>query len=448
MNLLLPRARLLRLTLGVLDGVFLAAAAALAHLIRFVPADRAGKWDELVSHPGLLGIALLGMWALSVAAELYEPMLLRRRGETVLRQAAVALAWSVTVAVVTYAMPRWAFGRGLLVLTAILWLSLAVLARGVTAGRLRRRTPNAALVVGSPEAVEATCRRLQQHPLAPWRPVDGGQLLPREVAERARALAPAVVVLAAPGESESHWAANLAELHFSGLPVVVASEVWAWLDARLPVAELAPSFFLNQSGFSAVHWHLFNRLTRVLDVVLGVALLLAASPLLLLAGVLVLAVDGRPVVYRQVRLGQYGRPFTLFKVRTMRRDAEQEGPVFAGPEDPRATRVGRLLRRLRLDELPQLINVLRGEMSLVGPRPERPEFVTELAAKIPFYTFRLAVPPGLTGWAQVHVPYARTVDEHRRKLEYDLYFIRERSVTLYLLVLLRTASAAIAGVRS
>ena len=111
------------------------------------------------------------------------------------------------------------------------------------------------------------------------------------------------------------------------------------------------------------------------------------------------------------------------------------------------TGVGRVLRRLRIDELPQLANVLRGDMSLVGPRPERPEFVDELVRQIPYYTFRLAVPPGLTGWSQVSMPYARTIEDHRRKLEYDLYFIRERSVGLYLLILLRTLSVALTGVR-
>lgn len=447
MNLLVPRARLLRLTLGLLDGVFLAAAVFLAHLIRFAPFDRGAKWEETLSHPGLLALSLLALWALAVAAELYEPLLIRRRGEMALRQVVVAVAWSVALAVLTFLVPRWAFGRGLLGLTAGLWLVLAVSCRSWAAFRVRRRTPNIALVVGPSESVAETCRRLRDHPLAPWLPESGAELAPGEVVNRSRSINPAAVVLAAPGDVEGEWAASLAELHFSGVPVVVASELWAWLDGRLPVGELSPAFFLHQSGFSAVHWHLFNRLTRVLDVVLGGSLLLLATPLFLASALAVWVVDGRPVVFRQVRLGQFGRPFILFKMRTMRRDAEREGPAFAGPADPRVTALGRLLRRLRLDELPQLLNVLRGEMSLVGPRPERPEFVAELAAKIPYYTFRLAVPPGLTGWAQVHVPYAATVDEHRRKLEFDLYFIRERSVGLYLLVLLRTASAALVGVR-
>ena len=190
----------------------------------------------------------------------------------------------------------------------------------------------------------------------------------------------------------------------------------------------------------------FNLLTRLFDVVLASALLLFCLPLVALGGLLVLVFDGRPVLFVQERVGRHGRSFRLVKLRTMRRDAEAEGPAFATADDPRVTAVGRVLRRLRIDELPQLVNVLAGEMSLVGPRPERPEFITELARQIPFYTFRLAVPPGLTGWAQVHVPSAVTVDEHRRKLEYDLYFIRERSFGLYAYTLLRTVSAALAGV--
>jgi lipopolysaccharide/colanic/teichoic acid biosynthesis glycosyltransferase len=183
-----------------------------------------------------------------------------------------------------------------------------------------------------------------------------------------------------------------------------------------------------------------------LDVALGSILLVLATPLVGLAGLAVLLFDGRPVFYLQTRVGQFGRHFRVVKLRTMRSDAEAEGPSFAAARDPRVTRVGRVLRRLRIDELPQLLNVLKGEMSLVGPR-QRPESVAALAQTVPFYTFRLAVPPGLTGWAQVNLPYARSEEEHRRKLEYDLYFIRERSLGLYLLAILRTASVTLVGAR-
>jgi lipopolysaccharide/colanic/teichoic acid biosynthesis glycosyltransferase len=153
------------------------------------------------------------------------------------------------------------------------------------------------------------------------------------------------------------------------------------------------------------------------------------------------------MLYRQSRVGQFGRNFTMLKLRTMVRDAEARGPTFTRAGDSRVLAVGRVLRRFRIDELPQLWNVLKGEMSMVGPRPERPEFVEELTREIPYYAFRTAVPPGITGWAQVNVPYAAEISAHRRKLEYDLYFIRERSTRLYLLTLLRTVSAMLVGVR-
>lgn len=151
-----------------------------------------------------------------------------------------------------------------------------------------------------------------------------------------------------------------------------------------------------------------------------------------------------PIFYTQRRLGLRGRPFTVWKFRTMVTNAEQNGQAqWAKPDDPRVTRVGRFLRRCHLDELPQLWNVLRGEMSLVGPRPERPEFVALLEQQIPLYRVRLLARPGLTGWAQVKQPHASTVADTVRKLEYDLYYLAHRSLYLDLLILLKTLSVAL-----
>ena len=441
----MPGAPRPRLALAVFDAAALAASVWVAYQIRFIPADRAKNWAALFERPELIVTGLLALWALAVAAELYEPLLLRRRGEVTTRVAVVAATWGIGLALGTYVIPSWRFGRGLLVLTTAAWALAAAAARALLAQRLRTRPRPKALVVGDPAGVASVCGRLQSHPLAPWAPVDGSGVTTDALAEEARRRGAELVVLAGADPGAGGRAADLAALLFSGVPVVAATEIWAWLDGRLPVSELSPAAFLHQPGFGAIHWPLFNRVTRVLDVVLGTVALIVVSPVLLLAALAVLVADGRPVIYGQTRVGQFGRQFRLVKLRTMVRDAEAGGPAFAGRDDPRATRVGRVLRRLRIDELPQLVNVLRGEMSLVGPRPERPEFVAELAAVIPFYTFRLAVPPGLTGWAQVNMPYARSHEEHRRKLEYDLYFIRERSVSNYLVALLRTVSAALVG---
>jgi exopolysaccharide biosynthesis polyprenyl glycosylphosphotransferase len=443
----LPNTLRLRRGVALLDGCALAASLWFAFAVRFADEARAEHWAELLRNPGLVAVAMLSMWGLATAAELYEPLLVRGRREVAVRVAVVALAWGAVLALATYAVPAWRFGRGLLALTTLAWALLAGGLRAALARWLASRPRPRVLVVGQAEAVAEVSGRLHGHPASPWEAVGGRAASAAEVAAEARSLGAELVVLAGREEAGARLFDDVAQLHFTGLPVVVASEVWAWLDGRLPVGELSPAAFLHQPGFGAVHWALFNRLTRVLDLVLGAVLLVAALPLVLLAMTAVLLLDGRPVLFRQTRLGQYGRPFEVLKLRTMRRNAEADGPVFAEPDDPRATRVGRVLRRLRIDELPQLVNVLRGEMSLVGPRPERPEFIAELAREVPFYTFRLAVPPGLTGWAQVNMSYARTHEEHRRRLEYDLYFIRERSVSLYLLTLLRTASAALAGAR-
>ncbi len=146
-----------------------------------------------------------------------------------------------------------------------------------------------------------------------------------------------------------------------------------------------------------------------------------------------------PVLYRQQRVGLHGEPFTLLKFRSMTNDAEQGGnPLWASQQDPRITRVGSLIRPMRIDELPQLINVLRGEMSMIGPRPERPHFVEQLARVIPLYGERSYVKPGITGWAQVNYPYGASVEDARQKLSYDLYYVKNRSLLLDLLILLAT----------
>jgi lipopolysaccharide/colanic/teichoic acid biosynthesis glycosyltransferase len=176
-----------------------------------------------------------------------------------------------------------------------------------------------------------------------------------------------------------------------------------------------------------------------------VVLLVLMAPLILVAA-LAIKLDSRgPVLYAQDRVGAQGRPFRMLKLRTMRVDAEPSGARWATKDDPRVTRVGRLLRRFRVDELPQLLNVLRGDMGVIGPRPERPEFVAELRQRIPYYDLRTLVPPGITGWAQICYPYAASLEEAREKLHYDLYYVKHLSVRLDLTILFHTAKVVLFG---
>ncbi len=177
---------------------------------------------------------------------------------------------------------------------------------------------------------------------------------------------------------------------------------------------------------------------RVGDVLTSLAFLLVTLPLMLLVALVVRLDSPGPVFYRQERVGLHGRPFTLFKFRSMRVDAELKGPTWASQSDPRITRVGSFLRRTRIDELPQLVNVLRGQMSFIGPRPERPHFVEKLSEVVPHYRDRAWVKPGLTGWAQVNFPYGASIEDARVKLSYDLYYVKHRSLLLDLLILIAT----------
>jgi exopolysaccharide biosynthesis polyprenyl glycosylphosphotransferase len=186
-----------------------------------------------------------------------------------------------------------------------------------------------------------------------------------------------------------------------------------------------------------------NAARRGRDTALSMLLLILTLPLLLIVACMIKLESPGPVLYRQNRVGLGGRCFSLWKFRSMRTDAEAAGASWAAARDPRITRVGGFIRAHRIDELPQLVNVLRGEMSLIGPRPERPIFVEQLIQVIPGFAARTRVLPGLTGWAQVNYPYGASVEDARIKLEYDLYYIRERSALLDLRILLRTVGVVL-----
>jgi len=197
------------------------------------------------------------------------------------------------------------------------------------------------------------------------------------------------------------------------------------------------SWLIYGDGFRQNWWRSFVK--RTFDIVVSGTLLILAAPVIALAALLIALEDDGPIIYRQDRLGYRGRHFTLYKVRSMSKDAEKDGrPTWAAKNDTRVTRVGRWLRRTRIDELPQLVNVLKGEMSFVGPRPERPEFVAMLTEQIPYYAVRHSVKPGLTGWAQVRYSYGATVEQAVRKLEYDLYYVKNHTLLLDLVILLET----------
>lgn len=207
---------------------------------------------------------------------------------------------------------------------------------------------------------------------------------------------------------------------------------------RVELEGLQPSWIIFSDGFKFTE-ELNAILKRLFDIAASLLLLILTLPILLLSALLIKVTSAGPVFYRQERIGKFGKPFNVIKFRSMYVDAEaRSGPQWASENDPRVTPLGRLLRTTRVDEIPQIFNVLRGDMSFVGPRPERGVFVDELAKDIPFYSERHAVKPGITGWAQLNYPYGASVEDARSKLEYDLYYVKNFSVFLDLLILIQT----------
>lgn len=212
---------------------------------------------------------------------------------------------------------------------------------------------------------------------------------------------------------------------------------------QILVDEITPAWFLFAD--LKVHCDQHATLKRVVDLATAGLGLLLSAPLWPIIGLAIKLGDGGPVLYSQERVGQNGHTFRLFKFRTMRTDAESGKSVWCSPNDPRVTAVGRFLRRSRLDELPQLYNILRGDMSIVGPRPERPDIVAELTESLPFYAERHLVKPGLTGWAQISFRYGASIEDSRRKLQFDLYYLKHMSFELDMIILFRTVGTFLKG---
>lgn len=383
-------------------------------------------------------------------------------------------------------------GLMLLVATLVIGLALSWLFRGIFHRLLRSvRLQLRILVLGSQGAAHALTREVLQHPeagygvvgLVPEAPSDhaGGRderwiadpnHLPTTATERLvlrderllldRQEAPAgaedpppgrlrallqqhgadAVVVAIEDRRRALPTAELLDCRLAGHEVREHEEVYEELAGKIAIGAMRPSYLIFNEGFRRRPWDAVAK--RVLDLVGGTLLLAVLWPAMLVTAVLVKLTSPGPALFRQERIGLHGKPFTLVKFRSMRPDAERAtGPVWATGDDPRITPFGRFMRRTRLDELPQLFNVLGGSMSLVGPRPEREHFIRDLSQRIPYYDQRHVVKPGLTGWAQTNHRYGNTEEDALAKLQYDLFYVKNQSLLFDLSILLTTVRTVV-----
>jgi sugar transferase (PEP-CTERM system associated) len=444
----------------VSEALILLGAFLLSVLVRF-----GGNVKAFLAYPGLVPKTLLCTLALVLTlyySEMYEYRS-RRRVELFLRLGQCMAVSSVALAVVFFAVPRLAVGRGifgffilfawgglLLWRLSLLWAwgtlaalgdRVLILGTGVSARRVARemlrRSPIGYRVLGFLTEHEEEVGRVLVNPTVLGTLAD----LPR----LAETLDASLIVVAQEDRRKKLPVDTLLRCRMAGVRVVEAASLFEGLSGRIPLRDLRPSWFIFSSGFSKPR--VLRSLKRTGEAALAVILLLLISPLAALLALLVRLSSRGPVLYRQTRVGLEGRRFELLKWRTMNTDAESaSGPVWSSAErDPRVTPVGRFLRKTRLDELPQLWNVLRGDMSFVGPRPERPHFVDKLRKVIPYYEERHGVRPGITGWAQVKYPYGSTLEDAEEKLEFDLYYIKHMSPLLDMAILLETFKVMLLG---
>ena len=216
------------------------------------------------------------------------------------------------------------------------------------------------------------------------------------------------------------------------------------LVSKIAIVDLSPEWIVRAKGFRRDHVIMFTK--RVIDLVVSAVGLLVSAPVTLITAIAIKLDSAGPVFYRQERVGQNSEVFTIYKFRSMSESAETNlGPVWAAPDDPRVTRVGRIIRKLRIDEIPQMINVLKGQMSLVGPRPERAFFVERLSEKIRYYSLRHSIKPGITGWAQICYPYGDSEEDATEKLQYDLYYMKNMSALFDLQILFESLKVILLG---
>jgi sugar transferase (PEP-CTERM system associated) len=237
---------------------------------------------------------------------------------------------------------------------------------------------------------------------------------------------------------------QLLECKINGINIIDGVSFYERITGKLLVEKINPSWLIFSDGFNKSS--ISRVIKRIKGIILSTIMLILLSPLMLLVAIFIKLDSRGPVLFSQERIGEYGKPFVLRKFRSMKTDAEEEcGPVWAQEDDPRVTRLGRIIRKLRIDELPQLWNVFIGEMSFVGPRPERQFFVEELKKKIPYYNERFTVKPGVTGWAQIRYPYGATENDSLEKLKYDLYYIKNMSLAFDLMVIFQTVKTVLLG---
>lgn len=418
---------------------------------------------ELLWRYGLIkaGVATLFCLMAFYLFDLYDFIVMHDRRELVLRLVqALGLAW-IALALSFYAFPQLMLGRGISLIALPLALTLMVSWRVSIHWFLGHPgIGERILIVGSGNEAVEVAREVLDRPDAGYRIAGfvgtdtellGKSLINPRVIALTSELDQVVDregidrIVVAMGERRGQLPTDeLLRLSLTGkVSIEEGASFYERVTGRVSLNMIRPSWLIfsgrgRQARLSGI---LRNTVHRLIALIGGILSL----PIALLTAVLIKLDSPGPILYRQERVGKNGRPFSLMKFRSMRVDAEKAGPIWASKDDDRVTRLGRIIRKIRVDEIPQFWNILKGDMNFVGPRPERPHFVAQLALQIPYYEQRHLIPPGLTGWAQIKYPYGASIEDARQKLQYDLFYIKNQSLILDAIVMFETIKIILFG---
>lgn len=384
-----------------------------------------------------------------------------RSGDTTLRIAVAAGVAGVFSAFLFYSLPNWKYGRGILIIQVLLVWGLVTGWRWVYSYIFSITLHKKDVLILGAGRSGTTLSSLLEAKFSPYRvvgfldddPSKQGKVMGSpgvigstdRLEEIASKMGVNTAILAITHDRSSGLIQQVLKARLNGMTILDMPTVYEALTRRVPVEHIYDEGLLFTDGFYLVSKEYIQRIKRFIDIGVSALLFMVTLPVTALCALAIRVESPGSVFFKQERVGKDGSVFVLWKFRSMRKDAEENGPVWAEKVDPRVTRVGKWIRLLRIDEIPQLYNVFRGEMSLIGPRPERPEFIKDLEKQIPYYDVRHSVRPGITGWAQVNYRYGASVKDALRKLEYDLYYIKNMSIILDLKIILKTIGVVILG---
>ncbi|MEW6127518.1 MAG: TIGR03013 family XrtA/PEP-CTERM system glycosyltransferase [Acidobacteriota bacterium] len=419
--------------------------------------------EVLIQGNGWLKILLLMLVVQGAfyISDLYDFRMIRNRTTLYLRiLQAIGLA-AIVLAVIFYALPQLMLGRGVFLVSLILMLTMMICWRIFVMWLIGHpRLSEQVLILGTEESAINVAREVLERQEGGYQIVGfvgddpgliGKSLINPRVIGLTSDLATIVehyhvdrIVVSLNDRRKRLPYLSLLELRLrDGIAIEESTTFYERLTGKIPTELLRPSWliFSNHSRLARMYKH--GR--RLLDIIAAAVGVVLSLPVMLITAILIKLNSRGPIFYTQERVGKGDQVFTIVKFRSMTTDAEKNGPVWARESDSRVTRVGRIIRKLRIDEIPQFFNVLRGDMSLIGPRPERPQFVEMLAQEIPFYSQRHLIKPGLTGWAQIRYPYGASVKDAIEKFQYDLYYIKNQSPVLDLIIVFETIRIVIFG---